>query len=83
MDYIAQDSFNEAVKWADNLMKETDRLISQPKSGRILPEFNEENLREIISGNNRIIYRIKPNAVYIQTIWHVRQKAPDTSKDLI
>lgn len=60
MDYIAQDSFNEAVKWADNLMKETDRLISQPKSGRILPEFNEENLREIISGNYGIYTELNP-----------------------
>ena len=62
------------------MIAETDRLITQPKSGSIVPEYNEENLREIISGNYRDIYRIKLNAVYIQTVWHVRQKPPETSK---
>lgn len=54
-------------------MSETDRLLSQPRSGRRMPEFNNENLREIISGNYRIIYQIKKDAVYIQTVRHVRQ----------
>lgn len=82
VDYIAHDSYPVAEKWAENLMAETDRLITQPNSGRIVPEYNEENLREIISGNYRIIYRIKLDAVYIQTVWHVRQKLPETSKGL-
>lgn len=73
IDYIARDSVEIAEKWAENLISETDRLILQPRSGRRVPEFRDENLREIISGNYRIIYRIKKDAVYIQTVRHVRQ----------
>jgi len=56
-------------------LRETDLLIEQPESGRILPEYIEPNLRELISGNFRVIYRIRKeeNTVYIQTVWHVRQ----------
>jgi len=32
-------------------------IKKQPQSGRIVPEIGDENLREIISGNYRIIYR--------------------------
>ena len=50
-------------------MRETDLLIEQPESGRILPEYIEPNLRELISGNFRVIYLIRKeeNTIYIQT----------------
>lgn len=39
VDYIARDSYEVAENWAESLIAETDRLIKQPKSGRIVPEF--------------------------------------------
>ena len=30
-----------------------------PKVGRIVPEKNDENIRELIEGNYRIIYEIR------------------------
>lgn len=39
--------------------------------GRIVPEFGLENLRERISGNYRLLYRISPSqAIEIITIHH-------------
>ncbi|MEX0722608.1 MAG: type II toxin-antitoxin system RelE/ParE family toxin [Gracilimonas sp.] len=80
VDYIAQDSLEIAEKWAEELLSKTDQLHSQPMSGRIVPEYNEKNLREIISGNYRIIYRIKQDTIYIQTVRHVRQNLSDSEK---
>lgn len=77
-DYIAQDSLAVAEKWVEEILAKTDQLIYQPKSGRIVPEYNDENLRELISGNYRIIYRIKSDATYIQTVRHVRQDLGDS-----
>jgi plasmid stabilization system protein ParE len=41
-----------------------------PKSGRIVPEYNDEDLREKIYGNYRIVYRIKSEAIEIVAICH-------------
>jgi len=41
-----------------------------PKSGRIVPEYKDENLREKIYQNYRIVYRIKKNLIEIVAIIH-------------
>lgn len=84
VDYIARDNLITAEKWALKLIERTDQLMEQPESGRIVPEYNEPNLRELIFGNYRVIYRIRKeySTIYIQTVWHVRQEPPKTSKGL-
>ena len=83
-DYIAQDDVLTAEKWALKLIEKTDQLIEQPESGRIVPEYNKSNLRELIFGNYRVIYRIRENenTIYIQTVWHVWQQSPESSAGL-
>jgi len=76
VDYIAQDDYTTAKRRARDLISSTDKLSDQPRLGRIVPEFNEETLRELIVGNYPIAYRIKTDAVYIEAVWHVRQR-PD------
>ena len=84
VDYIARDDLVTAEKCALKLIEKTDQLIEQPESGRIVPEYNEPNLRELIFGNYRVIYRIRKeeNTIYIQTVWHVRQHTPESSAGL-
>lgn len=47
-DYIAQDNVIAAEKWVLSLVGKTDQLSELPKSGRIVPEYSDPNLREII-----------------------------------
>ncbi|MBE9048605.1 type II toxin-antitoxin system RelE/ParE family toxin [Pleurocapsales cyanobacterium LEGE 10410] len=84
VDYIAQDDVVTAENWALKLIEKTDQLIEQLESGRIVPEYNEPNLRELIFGNYRVIYRMRKeeNIIYIQTVWHVRQDPPKSSVGL-
>jgi toxin ParE1/3/4 len=84
VDYIAQDDVVTAEKWALKLIEKTISLLNNRKSGRIVPEYNEPNLRELIFGNYRVIYRIRKeeNTIYIQTVWHVRQDPPKSSAGL-
>jgi addiction module RelE/StbE family toxin len=84
VDYIAQDDIVTAEKWVFKLIEKTDQLIEQPESGRIVPEYNEPNLRELIFGNYRVIYRIRKeeNTIYNQTVWHARQVPPKSSARL-
>ena len=41
--------------------------------GRIVPEFGIENIREIIVGSYRVIYRIRDEDVQILTVHHGAQ----------
>lgn len=46
-------------------------LKTQVRSGKIVPEINKENIRELIEGNYRIIYKIvQDNRIDILTIHH-------------
>ncbi len=57
VNYIAQDNYQAAVKWSEIIFQRTDQLIEHPESGRIVPEYNHPDLREIIEGNYRVIFR--------------------------
>jgi len=63
--YIALDSRYYADKWIDRVINRLDQLPSQPRMGRIVPEKGDKDLRELIEGNYRIIYRISKGGVII------------------
>ena len=70
-DYIALNSEKYAKLTVKKLYERMDVLKIFPKSGRIVPEKNEEDIRELIEGNYRIIYEIfSDELVYILTVHH-------------
>ncbi|MDP2646828.1 MAG: type II toxin-antitoxin system RelE/ParE family toxin [Desulfobacterales bacterium] len=75
-DYIAQDKASAAKKWVDTVFSKVEQLKSSPEIGRIVPEINDSQFREIIYGNYRIIYRIENKQISILTIRHGRQILP-------
>jgi plasmid stabilization system protein ParE len=48
--FIARDAPQVAAVFADRAFRATDRLADYPRSGRIVPELEVENIREIILG---------------------------------
>ena len=72
-DYIAQDKLSAAEKWIDTVFSKVEQLKSFPEIGRIVPEINDSQFRELIYGNYRIIYRIETKQISILTIRHGRQ----------
>jgi len=56
--YIAKNSDRYAAITVQKLFKAVDILEQHPKAGRMVPEFETENIRELIRGNYRIIYEI-------------------------
>ena len=51
------------------IITQIERLADHPLSGRIVPEFNIEHLREIIHPPFRIVYRYDKRRVRIVRIW--------------
>lgn len=60
---------NEGKRLVSEVITQIERLIDHPLSGRIVPEFNVENLREIIHPPFRIVYRYDKKRVRIVRIW--------------
>ncbi|MCG2711963.1 MAG: type II toxin-antitoxin system RelE/ParE family toxin [Candidatus Omnitrophica bacterium] len=71
-EFIAKDSIPYSRLFAKDVLQAVKRLDNFPKSGRIVPEISNKNIREIIMGNYRIIYKIKYNIVEILTVYHYR-----------
>ena len=76
VDYIAQAKPEAADKWIHTLFANVGHLRSPPEMGRIVPEINEYQFRELIYGNYRVIYRIETKKISILTIRHGRQILP-------
>lgn len=51
------------------IISRIEQLGAYPQSGRVVPEFNVEHLREIIFPPFRIVYRHDKNKVRIVRIW--------------
>jgi len=70
-DYISRDSKRYAKLQVIRLINRTRILKTQVRSGKIVPEINNGNIRELIEGNYRIIYKIvKDNRIDILAIHH-------------
>ncbi len=68
--YISKDSVFYATRQIDTLLNKVDILEEYSLSGRIVPEFNNEFIRELIEGNYRIIYKVDKETIYIVRVHH-------------
>ncbi len=75
-EYIAQDNPAAATKWIETLFDKVQSVKSSPKSGRVVPETNREDIRELIYGNYRIIYRVEKIKISVLTVRHSKQILP-------
>jgi plasmid stabilization system protein ParE len=57
-EYIAADSPVYAQRQVDRLISRSSQIGLFPQSGRTVPECDRADVREIIEGNYRIIYRL-------------------------
>lgn len=68
--YIAADSTAYAAAVVKNILDITRSLIHFPFAGRVVPEFDDENIREKFAYSYRIIYRIQGETVTIAAVIH-------------
>jgi plasmid stabilization system protein ParE len=72
--YIAQNSPQYARRMVDRLTRRSEQISQFPSSGRIVPEFETEQIREVIEGSYRIIYYIKPDQIEVLAVIHGSQQ---------
>ena len=66
--YIALDSQYYATNFIEKLVKKIKLLEKYPSSGRIVPEFENAEIRELIEGKYRIVYKLGESEVTILRI---------------
>jgi len=80
--YIERDSPQYGRLVAERLFDATSRLEAFPSSGRIVPELDREDVREIIIGEYRIVYRIETDTVMLLTIFRSSRLFPSSLSGL-
>ncbi|MDH4267501.1 MAG: type II toxin-antitoxin system RelE/ParE family toxin [Deltaproteobacteria bacterium] len=78
--YIAQDSPEYARRMADRLTRRSQQIAEFPFSGRRVPEYDVDQIREVIEGSFRIIYHIKSDQIDILAVIHGAMDVLGTSE---
>lgn len=52
-----------------DILEATERLVDHPDSGRKVPEFDQEQIREIIFSPYRVVYLREPSVISIVRVW--------------
>lgn len=81
--YIAQDSPEYAKRIVDSLTRRTQQIATFPLSGRRVPEYDLNQIREVIEGSYRIIYHIKPDQIDVIAVIHASMNVLSSSEDYI
>ena len=69
-DLIALDAPATASAYVRKLRESVGRLRQFPFSGEVVPEFGREEIREVLRGDYRLIYRVSDGRVDILTVFH-------------
>jgi plasmid stabilization system protein ParE len=67
---VARDSPIHAVRLTERLVDAVERLEAFPLSGRSVPEFDRDDLREVICGSYRVVYLAGEDRVTILRVVH-------------
>jgi len=79
--YIARDNPPAAVQLGLALIEKTKELAKWPELGRVVPEFDDPKIRELILKPYRIVYRVdsKAGVIGIARFWHAARGLPELS----
>ena len=68
--YLAQTSPDYAIRIVDRLTTRSIQIAAFPNSGRMVPEYERKEIREVIEGRYRIIYVVEVAQVQVLAVIH-------------
>jgi plasmid stabilization system protein ParE len=75
-EYISLASPVYAEQVLERLVGRLDQACVFPESGRVVPEVNRAEIRELLEPPYRLIYRVHPEVIEILSVLHSRQHFP-------
>jgi toxin ParE1/3/4 len=76
-EHIALNSPTYAKRMVDRITRRSEQIADQPLSGRKVPEYEAEDIRELIEKPYRIIYRIKSDQIDVLAVIHGARLLPE------
>jgi addiction module RelE/StbE family toxin len=76
-EYIAANSPTYALRMVDRITRRSEQISDHPLSGRTVPEYEAEDIREMIEKPYRIIYKIKADQIDVLAVIHGAQILPE------
>ena len=73
-EYISQNSPTYATRMVDRLTRRSEQIANFPMSGREVPEYEAEDIREVIEKPYRIICRVKSAQIDILAVVHAARQ---------
>jgi len=70
VEYISQDSATYAATTVGRIVAAVERLQRHPKLGRVVPEYGDKTIRELIVGGYRVVYRLRRQRIGIIAVVH-------------
>jgi toxin ParE1/3/4 len=74
--FIASDRPVAARRWLEGLLDQVRSLATLPDSGRIVPELEQDDIRELLVDPYRVVYRRGTELVEVVTVWQMRREFP-------
>ncbi len=79
--YIALNSPEYAIRMVDRLTRRSQQIENSPLSGRRVPEYELDQIREVIEGSYRIIYHLTSTHIDIIAVIHSARNVLREDKD--
>ncbi|MBN2078059.1 MAG: type II toxin-antitoxin system RelE/ParE family toxin [Spirochaetes bacterium] len=78
-DYLSEYSLSASKRIVAGIFEDAERLHEFPESGRVVPEFDNPSIREIVRKPFRIVYRVDDTRYRIEIvrIWHSARGTPN------
>lgn len=73
-DYFAQTSPEYAQRLVVRIVNRSERIADFPRSGRMVPEYEIDEVRQVLEGQYRITYLIKEDQIEILALIHTSRK---------
>jgi toxin ParE1/3/4 len=73
-DYIARDNPAAAEAWVTKLIAAARAAGTNPRAGRIVPEWRDPDVREVFLRTYRIIYRVESARIVVLTVFEGRRR---------
>ena len=76
-EYIAKDSEHYAGLTIARIFAAVEQRMQFPHSGRIVLERDEPEIREVIVGRFRVVYRVQDELIEVATVFRAAREFPE------
>jgi toxin ParE1/3/4 len=80
--YISFDAPDRALQFGMFLISRTRLLAQSPELGRVVPEFEDSLIREIVVRSYRVVYRLDESRHLVEVVrfWHAARGTPEIDR---